>query len=469
MKSRDIFLPSLSGVLIIGLMIFQSCAHQNRYAEDVDVPDEENYAQSDLEPESDSSSAEAPVAENEEKLESLDKTENSDDLLAETDNLNKNSSETDSLEAELEAKDKPADDLAFDETSAKPLSKEPSFEDELENDLQAPQAKLESSETMPAETSLESKETDPLLAEESAALSPSVIQPKTDELEAKETISPQIDNLISEQPAVSKPIAKRSGSFGVRKVPKIPAKAITKKGSKLNRFYFVRKSDTPKKVSNLIYGNASKAKLLTKWNGKAWTPGKLIYYSSPINPKDPKMESFYKENKITANEYRVQKGDWLSKIAKNQLGDSGSWVEIAVINGINSPKSLEVGQQIAIYPLDLKIQPEEPVIAQVEPTPAPVQVAPPVEPPQAALEPAKPVEPEPTVVEPPAPVKTEPVGFDLQKFIDQNMFAGLMGLAAVFLVLLLVVKKRKQARAASSDDFENGEDNLQPPTKLKRR
>ena len=484
MKSRDYFLPSLSGVLVAGLILFQSCAHQNRNSEDVDVPNEDVYSESETGQES---QAETELSQTDTQDESVDSSkqaqsdEGSDDLLAESENLDEKSKETDSFEKELEA------DSASNEVSsqidtkkieAQNSTQESSLEAELESDAPTANSNAGSQDLLADSSDLEN-ETKSSQGNSPEVLSPSVIQPKTDELEAKDSISSQIDPIFSSPAEPKKSWSKRSFIAGGSRVPKIPAKAVTKRGKKLNRFYFVRKGDSPKKVSSLIYGSPAKSKSLTWWNGGAWTAGKLIYYMSPKNPSDTKMESYYKENGIIADEYEVKKGDWLSKIAKNQLGDPKSWVEIAVVNGIKSPKSLEVGQKIAIYPRNLTPQPLEPVIAQTAPETAPVVAQ------------QQPVVPPPTVVAPPPtdsgaaptnneattppettakePVASQAVGFDAQKFIEQNMFAGLMGLAGLLLLLLLVVKKRRKAREASADDFDNGEEGFQPPTKLKRR
>lgn len=47
-------------------------------------------------------------------------------------------------------------------------------------------------------------------------------------------------------------------------------------------------------------------------------------------------------------EYIVVKGDSLSSIAKNQLGDEKRWKEIQEINGIKDPSSISIGDKIKI-------------------------------------------------------------------------------------------------------------------------
>lgn len=44
--------------------------------------------------------------------------------------------------------------------------------------------------------------------------------------------------------------------------------------------------------------------------------------------------------------YTVQKGDWLSKIAKNIYGNSGMWQQVAQENGLDNPHRILPGQKI---------------------------------------------------------------------------------------------------------------------------
>lgn len=462
MKSRDLFLPSITGVILAGMVAFLSCAHQNRNAEDVDVPNEEVYAESD----------------NESNITSSDEASLSNNAI-EPDSLAKNttnetpSTEENELESELE---KPSDANSLDSETTQPLkntqegsltenstAKEPSFEDELE--ATSPD-KTAAVVTDGAEAPIT---TAGVIGSGSNLDSAAPVQPKTDELDDRGTISSQLDGPSSEALNLAPPAPRRS-RFGVgHRVPKIPSKAVTRRGTKLNRFYFVRKGDSADKVSNLIYGSSKNAGNLKKWNGKNWTPGKILYYVSSKNPKDPKMDSFFKETGVTPDSYTIGEGDWLSKIANNRLGSPKSWIEIAVVNGIKNPKTLETGQKIAVYPKDLTAKPEPVMVAVAEPiVQPPVVIAAPVTPPEVTPPPVIEPQAEEAAVAP--VVTTSPIGgFNIKKFIEQNMFAGLMGLAGFFLVLLLITKKRKKNSAMANDDFADGEDSFQPPTKLKRK
>lgn len=467
MKSRDIFLPSLSSILVAGMVAFLSCAHQNRSAEEVDVPNEETYGESDTGSKGDSNQASLGES-SDASLDSSSpaETEAPKESVAQAD-TNQNSKEVESLEKELDSEDskisnEPTKEALNNQEMKVESAKESSLEDELEGKSENGASSIDGGIASSG------------AAVGAGAANPDLVEPKKEELAAKEAITPKIEPPSTETLNLDKKISKPHFARAGFKVPKIPAKAITRKGTKLNRFYFVRQGDTSKKVSNLIYGTPKQASKLVKWNGKNWVPGKVIYYSSAEKPKDSKMDSFYKEKGISFEEYTVSSGDWLSKIALKKLGNPKSWVEIAVVNGIKSPKSLEVGQKIAIYPMDLTAKPVETMIAKNEPVEQPIKQPAPVEPPPVAVQPPAPQQAEaeaPAVA--PAPkseVKSAPVGFDSQKFIEQNMFAILIFLAAFFLLLLMVVKRRNKARAAvSSGDFGDGEEGFQPPTKLKRK
>jgi hypothetical protein len=262
----------------------------------------------------------------------------------------------------------------------------------------------------------------------------------------------------------------KHASMGSSSVPKIPTSAKKIKGDLLNRFYFTRRGDTAASVSALIYGTPDHAKDLSKWNRGAWTPGKLVFYKSPTQSDDGQMRSFFQERNIAPEDYTVQAGDWLSKIALMKLGSKKSWKEIAVVNGLTSGNSLEVGKRIAIYPKDLSAagspevaQPEAPVAVQ-KPAPKPVPVAQNAQPPVEA-QPIIPV-PQPVPEEPVAKKPPQKAGaVNVSRLVEQNLFAIAMGVLIFLLVVaLLALNKRKKARL---DDL--AEDGFNPPTKLKRK
>jgi hypothetical protein len=318
--------------------------------------------------------------------------------------------------------------------------------------------------------------------------------------------------------------ASKHGAYEGAKVPHVRSQPLHKGNATLNRFYFVRKGDTPKTVSQLIYGTPDRAKNLKRWNKGAWKPGKLLYYQSANQPDDTAMKSFYEERGLTPEQYPVQRGDWISRIAKKKLGAAGSWKEIAVLNGLSSPDSISSGQNLAIY-TDLSGGQQPPPNAAAQggepsrpdqsqggsgnPPPNPYQQAqgfgqqpppqgmpgaaaginpppgqpnqPPAQPIGAGQPPAQPVDQNPAlgaqaqsptaapVNEPPPVMKkrARPEGVNVALLIQKNMFFIVMGLgisALLLLLLLLAINKRKRARA---DDF--NEDGFGATAVKKRR
>ena len=55
------------------------------------------------------------------------------------------------------------------------------------------------------------------------------------------------------------------------------------------------------------------------------------------------------------NEYIVQAGDTLSKIAAEKLGDASRWREIAQLNNLKEPYSIRPGQRLILAPAKLNI------------------------------------------------------------------------------------------------------------------
>lgn len=135
--------------------------------------------------------------------------------------------------------------------------------------------------------------------------------------------------------------------------PEIPTRAFRRKGSVLNRYYFVREEDTPLKVATLIYGDAALNKELQRWNDGYWETGKVLFYASPLTPKDTQMLSFYSERKITPTQVTLSHGDCLRAVAMHSLRSQHSWREIAFINGIEERDFCEAGATLKIYPFDL--------------------------------------------------------------------------------------------------------------------
>lgn len=266
---------------------------------------------------------------------------------------------------------------------------------------------------------------------------------------------------------------KTHAAYGGARVPKVATQPIQRGSALLNRYYFARSGDNAEKVSELIYGDASRAKDLSKWNRGKWKPGKLLYYSSPSQPDDAQMISLYEERGLTPETYKVAKGDWISRIASKRLGSPESWKEIAVVNGLSSADAIARGQDLKIYSdlgsatsVATTEAPKEPVVAQnAQPTIPPVEA--PVPPPTVQAPPTPSLNgglnspPTATMPDPLAPnamndtsrKRNRSPGLDLNKILQQNAFFIVVGLViSALLIALLAANKRRRGR----DDFDEG-------------
>lgn len=471
---RDTFIPSLNTLLIFGMAVFLSCAHQNRVrdgiedeaanSEDQAVVSEEGSVApiegeapqgelAELSPEAKpegevAAPTEQPVASEDADLKDLgiDPNQPPAEVAATTENP----------EA-LAVGDGTAGALTTDPNAATAQAPTESSLDPLTN-LESGAGAVAATTTTESTTETTATTTEPSLAANNVEIT---------------RMEPIVDS-----GAGSRGAGATGGSSwsGTSSVPKIPSKAVTKHGTELNRFYVARVGDTPDSVSNLVYGSAEHSADLAKWNGSTWAPGKVLYYKSATEPGDTTMRSFYQERGVQPEEYTIQKGDWLSKVAKRQLGHPKSWKEIAIVNGMNSPDSIEVGQKIAIYPQDLSgySKPEAP---KQEPEPiakAPEQIQPqqvqPQQPQNQPMDPnaelAKQLPPEPPPVQPPVKMNSPQQEIDPSKLIEQNLPAVfILGGVLVLSALYLMVRRKKSRK--SLDDF--GDENFAPPTKLKRK
>ena len=136
------------------------------------------------------------------------------------------------------------------------------------------------------------------------------------------------------------------------------------------------------------------------------------------------MNSFYRERNLTPEEYVVQKGDWLSTIAKSKLGHPMSWKEIAAVNNISSADGIESGQKLLIYTNLQGSAPRLEAKAQknVEPLPnqEPKQQANIQE--ESAVQFAPPPPGQQQAKKDIRPTKKSKYNFDIAKIIQQNMF-----------------------------------------------
>lgn len=492
---RDTFLPSISTLLIFGMTVFLSCAHQNRVDETA-LNEEEVSAEQATAPEEGATNPETAEGTPSGELSELSPEPST--ATPEEVSLEGAQPTADASQATVENQDLAA--LGAEDKSLENLSPE----GQAPVDTTAGALSTEGTETAQAAAPTEpATDLDPLTnlgADTAAAGAVTDLNAETSQttssLANETTTTPGFTNdvpITRMEPIIS-PVGENRASFsggersrfsGTSHVPTIPSQAVTRSGAKLNRFYFVRQGDTSASVSTLLYGNPDQAKQLSQWNGRHWKAGKLIYYQSPQNPNEEAMRSFYQERNVSPEEYTIGRGDWLSKVAKKKLGASGSWKEIAVVNGMKTPDSLEVGHKIAIYPKDLGSYSgttvatneapshEEPRVEQpVAPPQQPEQQTPP----QNQVQPVDPNQelanqqvppPQQPVIEPPSPpVQNQQPAVDASKVVEQNLPAVfILGGVLVLSVLYLMVRRKRSSK--SSDEF--SDDNFAPPTKLKRK
>jgi len=434
MRNRDFFLPSVTTLILFGLVWFLSCAHQNRWQDETGTQYDE-MAQ----------------AESEEGTTELAVNETSQPV------------EEEPVQAENN----------WDEGSPQALT--PEQQEQLKAELNQGEAPVENQEGSAAPSATEG---------DAAALAMAETPENTpaEPVETPEAVETAEPTPVAEESTEPKKV-------WVGRTPIIPSQAFSKKGTKLNRFYFVRKGDTPKKVSELIYSDSSFSKKLTSWNGKNWKPGKVLFYASPQNAGDQKMQSFYQERNIAPEEYRIKNGDWLTRIAYKKLGSVGSWKELAVVNGLKNPGEIEVNQVLAVYPKNLSAapmvaqqeyeSPERPAesIPQMQvPQEAPRAQAPQprVEQPQA---PTQPMEAPSAGLETPEPETQEASspsasGTNWDQVVEQNSVAIFIGLTLIVLFLALSARKKRakaRAQASGSDGPENYTENTTAGRFGKRR
>lgn len=484
MRNRDYFLPSITTLILFGLVWFLSCAHQNRYRES--TQDEFNqFAESGEEMEASGDEfASAPEEKSQDDFGEPEKWDSDTQDFASSQEQN----ETNNQDTESFPENSPEnsnDEFAFaGETSSGALQENKRTDESIFSD---------DSVFSEGSDSAQEKSSGPVLV-------PLPNSDSAQETSQSDSFSPEIA-----ESAVSDPEPEsQARPVWVARTPQVPRGSFMKKGTRLNRFYFVRKGDSSTKLSRLIYGDTSYRKKLIAWNGARWLPGSMIFYSSPQNTDDNKMVSFYQENQISPEEYRVKKGDSLSAIALRKLGHTRSWKEVAVVNGIESPNALEAGQVLALYPRNLSAK-ESPMVAQAEkptvpaftPPPAeqipvaqepepvqPIQAQAPVQQPQQAPEPQQPTQApvavapreqpaEPRFQEPEAPVREQAeaegvaMGSDVNwdQLVEQNFVAILIGAALIILLLALSARKKRKKNTASREDDSSSE----PKSRFGRR
>lgn len=135
---------------------------------------------------------------------------------------------------------------------------------------------------------------------------------------------------------------------------KVKSAAFDAGGTNLNRVYLGRPGDTVKGVAEKIYGDSGRSSDLRKWNGflsRGVKTGDKIYYSSPTNPTDTNMLTYYEDVSIPAQNYTSRDGDNIREVSKTLLGNNDSWKEIWATNpDVESKGDIPAGLNIRYWP-----------------------------------------------------------------------------------------------------------------------
>lgn len=206
------------------------------------------------------------------------------------------------------------------------------------------------------------------MAEPAAPIEEPATPPTDAPVFAEESTPPASD------PVMEEPVAPRA----YLPLLKVKSAAFEAGGTNLNRVYVGRPGDTVKSVSEKLYGDSGRQKDLKKWNSflsRGVKVGDKIYYSSPTNPTDTSMLTYYEDVSIPAQNYVSRDGDNIREVSKTLLGHNDSWKEIWSTNpDVESKGDIPAGLNIRYWPADVAAP--APILAQ-QPDP---MTAPPVDP-----------------------------------------------------------------------------------------
>ena len=135
-------------------------------------------------------------------------------------------------------------------------------------------------------------------------------------------------------------------------VKKIRDAAFTKAGANLNRVYIARPGDTVKGASKKIYGTNRSDDILL-WNGhlqRGMKTGDKLYYTSPTNPQDSRMLTYYEDVNANPSTYVSKEGDNIRTVSKDLLGFSGAWKEVWATNfNVESKGDIPAGTELKYW------------------------------------------------------------------------------------------------------------------------
>ncbi len=246
-------------------------------------------------------------------------------------------------------------------------------------------------------------------------------------------------------------------------LPSIPNSAFTKNGVLVNRYYFIRINDTPSSVSLLLFGNQAFASELLKINPGKWSVGKIIYYKSRKSSNN-NMIPFYEEASLAPIEYTVKRGEWLSLIAKKELGSIQSWKELAVLNNLQNANIIEPGQKIVFFDTSSMSSQKQPLVEDTQQINKEEKEDHSKEPTQTsdAFNEQPEISPPPEIQQ---QVKKATSAIakrkaNISKLISQNIFSIMIGLGVLLLLVALMLAKKKREKISNSEEEINEEDDI---------
>ena len=137
-------------------------------------------------------------------------------------------------------------------------------------------------------------------------------------------------------------------------VKKMKTAAFMVGDTNLNRVYVARAGDTRPAIAQKIYGDKGRSKDLLKWNSflaRGVKTGDKIYYSSPTNPTDGNMMTYYEDVGVPAQNYVSREGDNIREVSKTLLGSGESWKEVWATNmDVESKGDIPAGLNIRYWP-----------------------------------------------------------------------------------------------------------------------
>jgi hypothetical protein len=196
--------------------------------------------------------------------------------------------------------------------------------------------------------------------------------PIIDEPAAPPTDAPVFADPVAETAEATPPPVSEPAAWIPLK--KVKSEAFMAGSANLNRVYVARPGETRPGISEKIYGDKSHSKDLLKWNGflsRGVKTGDKIYYTSPTNPTDTAMLTYYEDVGVPAQNYVSRDGDNIREVATTLLGDKDSWKEIWATNAdIESKGKIPAGLNIRYWPDGSAPAPAPvPTLAQNDPPP----------------------------------------------------------------------------------------------------